>query len=177
MKASIELSLCTREVYKLFERKIGGNRFFIEAILHKMNIVINRCQNQESRSIAIYKQVEQKILNLTQQFTDEVERFDALLSKKKEFASKKVNFVIQFHPSLIISNHLGIQIIQLIEAYDKLVAPVKLLHLAGCLGTDELYYENMTRYQKVANQVLSTLMLTPTTNLSPGQSPYSQLIF
>ena len=62
MKINIELSLRTREVYQLFERKINGERMFIEAILHKFNTVINRCQQQNSQALLIYKQINQKIL-------------------------------------------------------------------------------------------------------------------
>lgn len=166
MKASIELSLRTREVYKLFERKISGNRLFIDAILHKINRVINSCHNQDLRALASYNQMEQKIINLTQQFSDEIVRFETLLSKKKNFESKKVNFVIQFRPSLIISNSLAMQLIQFIETYDQLVATLKLLHLAGCFETDGLYFGNICRYQKMANQALSTLVLTPITKVS-----------
>lgn len=161
MKVSIELSLRTREVYQLFERKINGERFFIDAILHKLNRVINRCQNQEPHAVAIYNQMEQKILDIEQQFINEMVRFELLLSKKKGFESKKVNFIIQFRPSLIISNPLGLQLIQFIETYDRLMATLKLLHLAGCFETEGLYFGNVSRYQKMANQILSSLVLTP----------------
>ena len=56
------------------KEKIDGNRFFIDAILHKINRVINQCENQELRTVAIYNQMELKILNLKQQFTDEIVR-------------------------------------------------------------------------------------------------------
>lgn len=166
MKASIVLSLRTREVYRLFERKISGDRFFIAAILHKINKVIHLCQNQDPQYMTTYHQMEQKILHLTQHFTTEIERFETLLAKKKEFDNKKATFIIQFRPLIVVSNPLTMQLIGLIETYDKLLATLKLLHLAGCFGREELYFGNIKRYQKMANQVLSALLLTKNTKLT-----------
>lgn len=42
MKATIELTLKTREVYTFFERKLNGNRLFIHAIQHRINSVRNQ---------------------------------------------------------------------------------------------------------------------------------------
>lgn len=54
------------------------------------------------------------------------------------------------------------QLIEFIEIYDKLIAIVKLLHIAGCFESDEAYFGNIKRLQKIANAMLSALILAPT---------------
>lgn len=53
------------------------------------------------------------------------------------------------------------RLIELIEAYDNLVATLKLLHLIGCFESDQDYYANITRIQKLANQMLSKIIILP----------------
>ncbi len=163
MKASIELALRTREVYQLFERRISKNRLFIEAILHKFNVVMNRCKQRNPQALAYYKQIEKNIVGFTQQFTNEITRFETLLTMKKDFAHTKVSYIPQFRPVIIATNPLSIKLIEFIEIYDKLMATLKLLQLAGCFESDEVFWGNTKRYQKIANQMLSDLMLSSAT--------------
>ena len=163
MKASIELALRTREVYQLFERRINGDRLFIEAILHKFNIVMNQCRQQEPLAHLTSKQMEQNIVKLIQQFSAEIAQFEALL-EKKVFAGKQANYVVQFRPTIIVTNPLTIQLIKFLEIYDKMFTILKILQLAGCFESDEIFWNNTKRYQKMVNQMLSDLLLTSTGN-------------
>lgn len=163
MKVNIKLELRTREVYQLFERRISGERLFIDAILHKFNVVMNRCRQKDPQALASYKQMKQKIIEFTQQFTDEIARFETLLAIKKDFARTKVSYIPQFGPVIIVTNPLTILFIEFIEIYDKLIAALKLLQLAGCFKSDEIFWGNTKRFQKIANQMLSNLVLTPAT--------------
>jgi len=158
MQANIELSLRTREVHQLFERKINRDRLFIQAILHKFNIVINRCNKQEPKALLAYKQMEQKIQALTKQFRDEISRFELLLTRKKIFDGNKISYVVQFRPIITLTNPLAMQLVELIETYDELVATLKLLHLAGCFEEEQFYFVHVKRTQKLANQILSWIM-------------------
>ena len=158
MKTSIELALRTREVYQLFERRISGDRLFIEAILHKFNVVMNRCRQRDPLALASYKQIEKNIIGFTQQFTDEITRFETLLAMNKDFTSSKINYVVKFRPAIIVTNPLSMQLIEFIEIYDKLIAALKLLQLLGCFESDEVFWGNTKRYQKITNQRLSNLM-------------------
>ncbi|HAT1727732.1 TPA: DUF1845 domain-containing protein [Legionella pneumophila] len=159
MKAEITLNLRTREVYKLFDRKISGDRLFIEAILHKINIVMGQYHKQDPSTLKVLHEIEQQLNALTQKFTSEIKRFEELLSKKKEFKDKQINFVVQFHPKIIICNPLSMKLAELIEVYDQLIATLKLLRLAGCFDTDEIYFSNIKYHQKSTNQVLSKILL------------------
>lgn len=160
MKISIELSLRTREVHQLFQRKIDGDRLFVEAILHKFNLIMNQYRHPDHQRRSIYQQIEKKMQALTEQFSEELTRFESFLAKRKEFDNKKLDFIIQFKPTLIVTNPLTLRLIEFIEVYDRLIAMLKLLHLAGCFEADDMYYGNIKRIQKVANQGLSSLMLT-----------------
>ncbi|CZH49470.1 AcaB family transcriptional regulator [Legionella pneumophila serogroup 1] len=159
MKAEITLGLRTREVYKLFERKISGDRLFIDAILHKINIVISRCRKQDPMALKILCETEQQLDALAQEFAAEIKRFEELLSKKKEFKDKQINFVVQFHPRIIVCNPISMKLADLIVVYDQLIATLKLLQLAGCFDTDEIYFSNLKHHQKSTNQVLSKVLL------------------
>ena len=161
MKASIELALRTREVYQLFERRINGNRLFIETILHQFNIIKYHCRQQHPQAQLSYQQMRQTIIGLTQHFTDESERLEALLAKKRCFSDKKICFVIQFRPTIIVTNSLTISLVEFLLVYDKLMAILKLLHLTGCIESDEVYFSNIKRFQKIANQMLSSLLFLP----------------
>ncbi|HAT2116412.1 TPA: DUF1845 domain-containing protein [Legionella pneumophila] len=159
MKAEITLNLRTREVYKLFERKISGDRLFLHSILHKINIIIGRCRKQDPITLKVLYEIEQQLNALTQELTSEIKRFEELLSKKKEFKDKQINFVVQFHPKIFICNPLSLKLAELIEVYDQLIATLKLLRLAGCFDTDEIYFNNIKHHQKSTNQVLSKILL------------------
>ena len=161
MKASIELALRTREVYQLFERKINGNQLFISVILHKFNQVIDGCNNQEPRSLLIYHQSEKKIRDLTHEFKKQIAKFESLLAKKRILNNSKISYTILFNPVIPTNNPLAIQLIELLEIYDSLVAILKLLHLSGCFVSTEDYYANLRRMQVVANRTLSAIIRHP----------------
>jgi len=72
MQATIELALKTREVFKLFERRIDDDRLFIEAVLHKFNSVMRQCKQQMPGALFAYDQIEQALIALTRKFIDEV---------------------------------------------------------------------------------------------------------
>ena len=162
MQATVELALRTREVYKLFKRTINGDRLFIDAILHKFKIVMDQHKRQIPSRLIAFNEIEQAMLTLTQQFSDEISRYEKILAQRKASANKKISFIEQFHPSIIVSNALCMHLIEFFEMYDQLVALIKLLHLAGCFSSDNDYYANIQRIQTAANRMLSRVMLTPT---------------
>ncbi|AWN72453.1 AcaB family transcriptional regulator [Legionella anisa] len=159
MKAEITLNLRTREVYKLFERKISGDRLFIDAILHKMNIAIGQYRKQNPMALKMLHEIEQQLNSLTNEFASEIKRFEELLAKKKEFKGKQINFVVQFHPKIIVCNPLSTKLAELIDVYDQLMATLKLLRLTGCFETDQAYFIHMQQKQKLTNQSLSRIIL------------------
>ncbi|OCH99177.1 hypothetical protein A8135_07980 [Legionella jamestowniensis] len=160
MKAEITLNLRTREVYKLFERKINNDTLFIKAILHKFNKIYNACRHT-STSKSLLDSMEHQFAEGIKIFTQETTQYEQLLYKKPEFNQKKIVFTAQFHPSILITNHLGVLLVNFIDCYDKLVATIKLLHLAGCFSNDSDYYFYIKNIQKTANKILSNIIVEP----------------
>ena len=109
---------------------------------------------------------------LTQHFNSEAVRFEALLTKKKNFENKKISYAVKFQASIMVPNPLAMQLIEFIEIYDKLIAIVKLLHLAGCFESNKAYFTNIKRLQKMANTMLSDLILAPTTTMPNDLNTY-----
>ena len=159
MKASIELSLRTREVYQLFKRRINGDKLFIEAILHKFNAITGLNQKNASTADNIYEQIEQAIINLTQQFNNEIASFENIFRNNKTLTEKKINFHAPFNCKIVVANRLALHLVNFIETYDKLIATLKLLHLAGSFATDGDCYANVKRLQKLTNRMLSCVVL------------------
>ncbi len=109
-----------------------------------------------------FNQIEQAMMTLTQQFGDEISCFNEVLNKRKDFNNTKINFIAQFHPIITVSNPLSMRLVEFIEIYDQLIATVKLLNLTGCFMSDNDYYANIKRIQKLANKLLSHAMHIPT---------------
>lgn len=105
MKAEITLNLRTREVYKLFERKISGNRLFIDAILHKMNIIIGQNRKQNLMALKMLHEIEQQLNSLTNAFASEIRRFEELLAKKKSLRTNKSILLRSFIQRLLYVTH------------------------------------------------------------------------
>ncbi|HFL2715788.1 TPA: hypothetical protein ACGWTM_002976 [Legionella pneumophila] len=160
MKAELTLNLRTREVSKLFERRINSNTLFVEAILHKINKIIAKANKQDLLALKALSDIEQELTLLTQKFTSESKRLGDLISKMKEFKDKKINFVVQFHPTIEVTNPINLKLAELISGYDELIATIKLLRLAGCFDSDESYFLNIKQYQKMANRVLSGILIS-----------------
>jgi hypothetical protein len=159
MKANIELALRTREVYQLFERKLKKNRLFIDAIQHRINKLINLSKQQCKQSTTVLEQLKDKLTSLTTYFLAEITRFNVLLNQNKVLEGKSIQYVIQFRPTIILYNHLSPLLVKFLECYDHLIATLKLLRLAGCFCSEIDYFHTVKQYQKMANQLLSSLLI------------------
>ena len=122
---------------------------------------MRQCKRQVPGALTAYNQIEQTMIALIQQFTDEVNRFEVVLANRKDFGSKKINFIAQFPVKITVMTPLSMRLIAFIGVYDQLVAVLKLLHLAGCFASNHDYFANIKRIQMPANQMLSHVMLFP----------------
>jgi hypothetical protein len=121
----------------------------------------------EGDAHAAFNQIEQALLNLTHRFDNEMAYFENLFKQKKGLADKKIDFHAQFNYKIAVSNQLGILLVNFIESYDKLIAMLKLLHLAGCFAADEDCYANVKRLQRLTNKMLSSALLSTTYTAKP----------
>ncbi|MGQ3892027.1 AcaB family transcriptional regulator [Legionella sp. CNM-4043-24] len=159
MKICVELNLRTREVAKLFERRIKGDRLFIEAILHKIDKVIGHCRNQNVGALAKYQLMERCVADLTAHFTAEYEKFSKLLAKRSNDESIKYTVLGQFPQKIVVTNPLAMSLTEFFSVYDKLISIIKWLYQIDCFETNSAYFANVRRYQKIANKELSGLLL------------------
>jgi hypothetical protein len=159
MKVTMTLKLKTREVNQLFERKMNGDRLFINAILHKFNRVTGECRKQAPDAQETYQLIEKSMLSLAQEFSDETSRFRGMLEKETGLSGNKITITPSFHSKINIENSLAMRLIELLETYDNLIAMLKLLHLAGCFASQQDYYANITRVQKKLNRALSRIIV------------------
>ena len=65
---------------------------------------------------------------------------------------------------MILENELSPLLAYFLECYDRLVAILKLLHLAGCFNTEKDFNHALDNYHKMANHLFRFLLLTPATS-------------
>lgn len=153
MKVTITLNLKTREVYQLFQRKMQDGRFFMDAIFHKINLL--SCRTECSLAM---EQIKLSLLELTQKFDDESDFFEGIL-EKKEYKKITVHYEKNFHPVVNVTHLIHGYLIDFVKVYDCLIATLKLLLLAGCFLNEKDYYSHVKIRQKLANQMLSGIIL------------------
>ncbi len=159
MKTTVEVPLRTREVYTLFERKLKGERLFLDAIQHKINKLIGKSKGQDENATLTINYLKEKMTGLTTHFISETTRFEHLLNQKNIFQGKSIQFVIKFRPSLVLYSSLTLLLVQFLECYDNLMATLKILRLADCFCSEMDYFHAVKHYQKMANQLLSSLLI------------------
>lgn len=100
MQLTIDLHLKTREVYKLFELKISDKRFFMDAVLRKINridLVVSEIQLQ----------AEQDLRSLITEFSQKSASFEKILEKNKNIKAKAINVIPQFYSKITVTNKTG----------------------------------------------------------------------
>ena len=152
MQLTIDLHLKTREVYQLFQLRISDTRFFMDAVLRKINRI-------DLVAPEIQLQIEQDLRSLITEFSQKSAFFEKMLDKNKNIQAKVVNIIPQFYSKITVTNKLGLLLVEFIEIYDNLIAIIKLLHLAACFDSDEAYYTNLRNVKKMGNRMLSNLLL------------------
>lgn len=151
MQLTIDLHLKTREVYKLFELKISDTRFFMDAVLRKINRI-------DLVAPEIQLQIEQDLRSLITEFTQKSAIFEKMLDNNKIFKTNAINGLPQFHTKITVTNKQGLLLVEFIEIYDNLISLIKLLHLAACFDSDEAYNTNLRHVKKMGNRMLSNLL-------------------
>jgi hypothetical protein len=170
MKATITLELKTREAYHLFTRKINGDRLFIDTILHKLNKITGACRKKDAKVIEQYQYIKRKFLELKNYFKIEDKKLISILQEEECLKGKIITTRSQFHPILEVENSLTMELIQVLEHFDSLMATVRLLFLAGSFKSSSAYYTSISKYQKILNQVLSQTVFLSMGYETPSKS-------
>ncbi len=159
MKTSVTIELKTREAYQLFMRKINGDRLFINAVLHKLNKITGLCRKEDPAAVEHFQVIEKNLFALNQQFKAENKKFQKLLQKEEYLKNKKITFKTQFFPQINIENPLAMDLLNVFESFDSLMAIIKLLYLAGCFKSSQDYHSSIQKAQKTLNRTLSQIIL------------------
>jgi hypothetical protein len=165
MTTSLQLVLANPEVNRLFTRKLPDGSNFYQALLHKVSSLVRRCENKQAYALVTLKNVQEMILSLTSEFDDEIDKFEGLLEKKKHLKDKVFHFEKRFKQEVSFDNSVAAALVELFEIYDRLVSILKILRTARCFVNDDDYFNNLRRYFKSINRVLSHLLLIPLNHL------------
>ena len=161
MTTTVKLALANAEVNRLFIRKLPNDTRFYEAMMQKVSALLTHAQAQHVYALRDLGNIQAAIQLLTNQLDDNRDQFEAVLEKKKQTRGKAFTFEARFHPSVSFSNRIAVDLVELFETYDTLISTLKLLRTAGCFANDDDYFNNVRRYFKLVNQLLSQILLTP----------------
>ena len=167
MSTLITLNLANAEVFHLFKRKTKKGAFFMTEVTQKITSLMRQVKALDVHALLALDYIQQQLIDFTQRCYDDIDKFDAMLEKKKHLQNKTIRYQSQFFPEIAFENQISNHLIELFERYDGVISRLKTLRNAGCFQNDNDYFANLRRHQRAVNQLLSELMLTPIKNSDP----------
>ena len=165
MTTTIKLTLANKEAHRLFTRRTKDGMLFFDAVIQKITYLLKRCQAEQAYSLLSLYKIQESIYIQTNEFCDELVKFEGLLEKKKYLNGKTITFVPKFYPECNLDSSIAADLVELVQVYDKLLSMLKLLRIAGSFANDEDYFSNLRRFFKDMNKLLSSIQLTPINGL------------
>lgn len=167
MTTTIKLTLCNREVYRVFTRELKEGELFYEQVMNKLSGLLRCCQEGRVEAFLRIYQLNNEVSRIVEYIYDEIDKFEGVIDKKKQLAGKEFAFKPVYFPEVRFDSGLACNLVELFEVYDRLISVLKVLRAAGCFTNDDDYFANLRRYFKKINQLLSKLLLTSVSKLSP----------
>ena len=167
MTTTVKLALANFEVYRLFTRELKEGVNFYQQLMNKVGSLIKRCQALHAYPLLRLYQMNEEITQTLQHFYDEIDKFEGVLEKKKHLAGKQFYYKPVHFLEAPFDNALASNLVELVEVYDKLISTLKTLRTAGCFSNDDDYFNNLRRYFKTVNRLLSQLLLSSMKDLPP----------
>lgn len=167
MTTTVTLKLSNVEVYRLFTRELKEGANFYEQVMNKLSGLLRCCKEKRVEAFLRVHQLSQEISRTTEYMYDELDKFEGILEKKKHLAGKKFTFNPAYFPEVRFDSGIACSLVELFEVYDHLISLLKLLRVAGCFSNDDDYFNNLRRYFKKINRLLSLLLLTSVNKLFP----------
>lgn len=161
MSTTITLTLVNFEVYRVFLRTLKTGDNFYQEIILKINSLMQYSQEQRVFALLHLYQMHEAIKNTINDFYDEIDKFEGVLEKKKHLAGKKISFKAQHFPEIPFDNAIACVLVELFTVYDQLISQLKTLRIAGCFSNDNDYFNNLRRFFKSVNTLLSQCLLIP----------------
>lgn len=160
MTTFVTLTLCNFEVNHLFTRTLKNGENFYQKLMNKVASLIKCCQEQRVYALLSLYQMNEAVNTIIQKFYDDIDAFEGVLEKKKLLAGKKITYQPVHFPKARFDSALACSLVELFEVYDHLISLLKTLRTAGCFSNDDDYFNNLRRYFKEVNRLLSALLLT-----------------
>ncbi|STX55510.1 Uncharacterised protein [Legionella beliardensis] len=161
MTAIIRLTLVNQEAAQLFGRTLKNGHLFFERVQLKIGVLIKESFNHNAHALISLYTLYDELLHLHAHFDDEIDKFEALIEKRKKLGAKTIEFKAQFTHEMAASHGFFMVLADLIELFDKLMTTLKLLHLLGLFDSCHTLYTQKERYQRELNFFLSKLIQTP----------------
>ena len=158
MTTTITLTLTNQEVNRLFTREIKDGVNVYEKLMNKVEYLIKLCQRRRAYAFISLYQMNESIESLTQQFDEDIDRYEEILQKKKHLVGKKITYYPRHFPEVVFDNTLSGSLIKLFEIYDHLISLIKTLRAVGCFAHDDEYFNTLRHYFKEVNRLLSSLL-------------------
>lgn len=165
MTTTVKLTLSNYEVYRLFTREIKEGVNFYEQLMNKISSLLKYCKEGRVDAFLHLYQMNDAINNVITFCYDEIDKFEGVLEKKKYLSGKQFNFKPIHFPEVRFDSGIACTLVELFEVYDRLISQLKILRVAGCFTHDDDYFNNLRRYYKQVNRLLSELLLTSVNKL------------
>jgi hypothetical protein len=160
MTTTVMLTLSNNEVNRLFTRELKNGVNFYQKLMGKVTQLLKLCKEQRVYALISLYQMNEAINVLIQKFYDDIDKYEGVLEKKKHLAGKQFTYQPIHFPKVRFDSALAGSLVELFEVYDKLLSSLKTLRTAGCFINDDDYFNNLRRYFKEVNRLLSTLLLS-----------------
>lgn len=166
MKAIMTLNLVNKESNRLFTRKIGKERLFINSILVRINGLVHDALLGKTRALIESYKVNSGICNMTDYFYDEIDKYEGLLERRNGIDYTKVSFTSKYKHEISCDCEININFMGLIESFDKLTSIINLVYLSGGFDSRGSFYSVEKKIQKKLNLLLSQIVTTKATKNS-----------
>lgn len=167
MTTFVTLTLSNSEVHRLFTRTLKNGDNFYQKLMRKIGSLIKCAQEQRAYALLSLYQLNEEVNSTIQTFYDDIDKFEAVLEKKKHLTGKKITYKPIYFPKVPFDSALASSLVELFEVYDRFISILKTLRSAGCFSNDDDYFSNLRRSFKEVNRLLSTLLLISVKELPP----------
>jgi len=158
MKATKELHLVNKETARIFTRKISSQRFFMTAVITRVNGLIHDCVLGKILALVEASKINDLICTTTEELYDEIDKFEGLLERRNNFDHTKVKFMTQFKQEISCGSEININISNMIEAFDSLISIIKLVHLSDGFDSQATCFDVIKNIQKKINIMLGSII-------------------
>lgn len=168
MRSIVTISLANHELATLFERRLSGNRLFMDQVTLKLGLMVRQCMDGNVQALVSLMHIQEKILNEIDYVFDETDKYQGRIDKRSNSTNRnKVEFTKHFKGKISCSNEISFNLVELFNQYDELISKLKHFLLIGGFEDRVGFFAVKSRYQKRLNRLLSEIVLKRSKQLDP----------